>query len=78
MSSRTLKRRLLEHGTSFTQLLDQARRRDAVRLLEDPLMDVARVAEALGYRDPPSFTRAFRRWTGDTPTSARHRLAPRT
>ena len=77
MSSRTLKRRLLEQGTTFTQLLDHARRRDAVRLLEDPRLDVARVAEALGYDDPPSFTRAFRRWTGDTPTTARRRIAPR-
>jgi AraC-like DNA-binding protein len=77
MSSRTLKRRLQEHGTSFTQLLDHARRRDAVRLLEDPRMDVARVAEALGYGDPPSFTRAFRRWTGETPSGARRRVAPR-
>jgi AraC-like DNA-binding protein len=77
MSSRTLKRHLQAHGTSFTRLLDHARRRDAVRLLEDPQLDVARVAEALGYGDPPSFTRAFRRWTGDTPTGARRRVAPR-
>jgi AraC-like DNA-binding protein len=77
MSSRTLKRRLLEQGTTFTQLLDHARRRDAVRLLEDPRLDVARIAEALGYGDPPSFTRAFRRWTGDTPTSLRRRAVPR-
>lgn len=36
-----------------------------------------RIAAALGYQDPPSFTRAFRRWTGTTPSQAREALLRR-
>ncbi|WP_242112188.1 AraC family transcriptional regulator [Luteimonas aquatica] len=77
MSSRTLKRRLSELGTGFQELLDEARRRDAMRMLADPDISIQRVAGALGYRDPPSFTRAFRRWSGITPSDARRQLLGR-
>lgn len=70
-SSRTLKRRLQQRGTSFQQLLDEARHRDALRLLENPDLEIRQIAAALGYQDPPSFTRAFRRWTGQSPIQAR-------
>jgi AraC-like DNA-binding protein len=45
-----------------------------LQLLEMPdLRITARdaIATALGYRDPPSFTRAFKRWMGVTPSAAR-------
>ena len=71
MSGRTLKRKLGEHGVGFQELLDDARQRDAMRMLADPDIDIQRIAAALGYQDPPSFTRAFRRWTGITPSQAR-------
>ncbi|MBV8063768.1 MAG: helix-turn-helix transcriptional regulator [Nevskia sp.] len=74
ISSRTLKRRLQQCGTSFQELRDEARHRDALRLLENPDLEIRQIAAALGYRDPPSFSRAFRRWTGRTPLQAR---APR-
>lgn len=71
MSGRTLKRRLEERGTRFQQLLDAVRYRDAMRLLANPDLDIQHIASALGYQDPPSFTRAFRRWSGRTPSEAR-------
>ncbi|MGH8082690.1 MAG: AraC family transcriptional regulator [Lysobacter sp.] len=77
MSGRTLKRKLGEHGAGFQELLDEARQRDAMRMLADPDIDIQRIAAALGYQDPPSFTRAFRRWTGTTPTLARQKLMSR-
>jgi AraC-like DNA-binding protein len=70
-SSRTLKRRLARHGSGFQILLDQARHRDALRLLRNPDLEIRQIAAVLGYKDPPSFTRAFRRWTGQTPHQAR-------
>ena len=70
-SNRTLKRRLQQCGTSFQLLRDEARQRDALRLMQNPDMEIQQVAAALGYKDPPSFTRAFRRWTGLAPTQAR-------
>ncbi|MDR3419003.1 MAG: AraC family transcriptional regulator ligand-binding domain-containing protein [Nevskia sp.] len=72
-SSRTLKRRLQQCGTSFQQLRDEARQRDAVRLLENPDLEVQQIAATLGYSDPPSFTRAFLRWTGKLPSRVRGR-----
>ena len=71
MSSRTLKRRLREHGFSFQQLLDEARRRDAIRLLEETTLSVEEIASRVGYTAHGNFIRAFRRWTGQTPAAFR-------
>jgi AraC-like DNA-binding protein len=74
VSSRTLKRRLQEHGASFQSLLDEARKRDSIRLLADSVLSVEQVAQRVGYSDPANFTRAFRKWTGTTPS--RYRAKP--
>lgn len=71
LTARTLRRRLDREGTSYSRLLAEARRRDALRLLDDPTLAIQRVAEWLGYRDPANFTRAFRQWTGQTPSQYR-------
>ena len=71
MSSRTLKRRLQQHGLSFQELLDESRKRDAMRLLEHSGLTVEQVAQRLGYSDPANFTRAFRKWSGSTPRQYR-------
>lgn len=71
MTSRTLRRRLEQEGTSFKALLEDAKRRDAVTLLDDHDVAIQKVAEMLGYRDPANFTRAFRQWTGQSPSEYR-------
>lgn len=71
MSSRTLKRRLQQQGTTFQTVLDEARKRDAMRLLENSALSVEQVALRLGYSDPANFTRAFRKWSGFTPRQYR-------
>ncbi len=73
MSERTLKRRLAECGTTFSELLEDERRERALLLLRSPKLSVEDVAERLGYTDVANFTRAFRRWTGTSPTSYRRR-----
>lgn len=67
LSERTLQRRLTEEGTSFKQLLAQARHEQAKAYLADPLLDIQEVACLVGYEDQNSFYRAFRSWEGDTP-----------
>lgn len=73
LSSRTFKRKLQEHGTSFRQLVDATRRAEAVRLLNTTTLSVSQIAERLGYADASSFTRAFHKWTSTTPGAFRQR-----
>lgn len=67
MTSRTFRRRLQEQGSSYMQLLEEARQRDSCRLLARPELEVQQISELLGYSDPANFTRAFRHWMGKTP-----------
>ncbi|MGD0524091.1 MAG: AraC family transcriptional regulator [Polyangiaceae bacterium] len=73
VSTRTLKRRLAEQGSSFSAIVDEVRRQRALLLLEDRRLAVEEVAARLGYSDAANFTRAFRRWTGKTPVAFRGR-----
>jgi len=68
LSRRTLARRLNEHGTSFNELLDEARFLSARSLLESSQAPIAEIAARLGYSGTAGFTRAFRRWAGTSPT----------
>jgi AraC-like DNA-binding protein len=68
MSVRTLQRRLLDVGLTYSQLLDEVRLETACHLLERSETNLAEIAAALGYGDPANFTRAFLRWTGKTPS----------
>lgn len=71
MSPRTLQRRLREKGTSFAKLRDSMRREMAVTLLEKRDLAVYEVALLLGYSEPNTFYRAFRRWNGSSPLQYR-------
>ncbi|MDP3857257.1 MAG: AraC family transcriptional regulator ligand-binding domain-containing protein [Stagnimonas sp.] len=71
ISPRHLKRRLRALGSGYLPLRDEARRRDALRLLAEPTLAVERIAGLVGYDNPANFTRAFRRWTGQTPRAWR-------
>lgn len=71
LSGRSLKRKLQQQGLGFLELLEEARKRDSLQLLEDASLAVGDVAERIGYSDPASFTRAFRKWTGLTPSAWR-------
>ncbi|MCP1648011.1 AraC family transcriptional regulator [Pseudomonas sp. GD04087] len=75
MSSRTLRRRLSEHEITFETLHEQVRRARAMSLLGNPEMPIERIAEALGYSDVRGFRRAFKRWTGRSPSACRDEVA---
>jgi AraC-like DNA-binding protein len=68
MSVRTLQRRLKDWGYSFAQVLDEVRRETAIERIIGGLDNMTETAFQLGYSDLSHFTRAFRRWTGTTPT----------
>lgn len=71
LSSRTLKRRLAEEGTTWKDLADDARKVEGTRLVGLTETPLEVVAERLGYSDLANFSRAFRRWTGTSPGAHR-------
>ena len=71
MSGRTLQRRLAEHGHSYQRLVDQSRRQLAQRLLRQTDCSLIEVAFMTGFSGQSAFTRAFKRWAGQTPRSYR-------
>ncbi len=76
MSGRTLQRRLSETGHSFQSVVDMARKDLAQRLLSETDYSLAEVAFLTGFAEQSGFTRAFKRWAGQTPRS--YRLGART
>lgn len=68
ISPRTLQRRLADEGKTFDDIRDAARRARAMELVGKDRVPAASVANQLGFSDPRAFRRAFRRWTGTTPS----------
>ena len=71
MSLRTLQRKLEEEGTSYKALLDETRRELARQYLRQPAISVNEVTYLLGFSEPSNFARAFKRWTGRSPSEFR-------
>lgn len=64
----SLRRDLQNEGTSYKSLLEETRETLAKAYIEDGRHSLAEVAYLLGFSDQANFTRAFRRWTGSTPS----------
>ena len=77
MHPRTLQRRLQDQGESFAELQARVRYRLACEALRDARLDIESISERLGFSDRRSFTRAFERWSGVSPSAFR-KHAPRT
>ena len=71
MSRRTLQRKLAESNTTYQKLVDDTRRDLALRYMEDAGKSMTDVTFLLGFSGQSAFTRAFRRWTGMSPTNYR-------
>ncbi|MGV6807785.1 MAG: AraC family transcriptional regulator ligand-binding domain-containing protein [bacterium] len=68
-TSRNLRRHLADEGTSFQDISDDLRRDIAIDKLHFQHLSIADVASELGFAEPRSFSRAFKKWTGVTPGS---------
>lgn len=68
LSKRTLQRRLQQQQANFAQLRDTMRFHHAIKFLIDDHMSVDAVSKALDFSDRTSFTNAFKRWTGLSPS----------
>lgn len=73
MSRRTLQRRLQEAGTSWLDVIEQARQQVACAELLQGEVSVTDLALLTGYEDTRAFLRAFKRWTGLTPSGFRQK-----
>ncbi len=74
ISSRTLRRRLEEQGSSFRQLQEEVRQALAEELLAIASLSQEEIAERLGYSEVSNFLHAFKRWKGLTPGQYRQTL----
>jgi AraC-like DNA-binding protein len=72
MTTPTLHRRLQEEGTSFQQLKDQCRKNAAIGYLASGDHTTQELAELMGFSDSSTFHRAFKKWTGLTPSEFRN------
>lgn len=75
MSERTLQRQLVAAGTSYSQILDELRHQKALQLLKDRNVCLKTVSNQLGYTNVTNLTRAFKRWTGMSPTEFRESIS---
>lgn len=71
MSRQTLYRRLKAEGITFEAILEAKRRQLAIRYLGLERSSVKAAAYKLGFSDPAAFSRAFKRWTGTSPSTFR-------
>lgn len=77
MSMRNLQRKLSAEGTSYKQILNQTRRDLATTYIGDSSYSISEITYLLGFSDTSSFTRAFKRWTGQSPSEYRSRVKTR-
>lgn len=71
ITRRTLTRRLAEHGTSFSELLDGLRREAATYYVKASGQSLVDIAFLVGFSESSVFVRAFKRWHGVTPMAYR-------
>jgi AraC-like DNA-binding protein len=76
VSRRTLERRLAATGSGYRQVLDDELKERAGRLMESGALSQAEIADRLGFKDPTSLSRAFRRWFGAGGGAAKFRPRP--
>ena len=75
-TSRTLRRRLEDEGTSFQGVLNTVRSDLAKQYLAATRLSSEEIAAALGFSDAANFRSAFRKWTGRSPSAWRRELPP--
>ena len=71
ISRQTLFRRLKAEGVTFEKILDELRHRLALHYLSGKKASVNETGYLVGFSDPAAFSRAFKRWTGRSPSELR-------
>ena len=71
MSARSLNRKLKTANTSYKALLFDIRNELANQYLNDATLTLTEISYMLGFSEVSSFSRAYRKWTGQSPSAAR-------
>ncbi len=71
MTPQTLRRRLKDAGTSYRKIKDDIREEASIHYLSKPELSIEEIALLMGFSEASSFHRAFKKWTGETPSSYR-------
>lgn len=74
MSRQTLYRKLKHEGHGFQELIEEVRRERALRYVAADRYALGEIAFLLGFSELSAFSRAFKRWTGESPAHYRLRL----
>lgn len=74
ISTRNLQLKLAARDTSFQEILDSTRRTQALAMMSRSSVSVTEAAFSLGYTEVSNFTRAFKRWTNQSPRQYRQGL----
>lgn len=75
MSLRNLQRKLSDEDSSYKTILNNTRRDLALSYIKDQRYSISEITFLLGFADSSSFTRAFKRWTGQAPSAFRNNLS---
>lgn len=67
ITPQTLRRRLQEEGQGYQAIKDDLRRDAAIEYLAHPELSLPEIANMLGFSEPSTFHRAFKKWTGVAP-----------
>lgn len=76
ISPRTLRRKLQQRGLTYQKIVDEVRASLAQSYLQNTRLPVETIAERLGFNEPTSFSRAFKRWSGSSPRAFRQHPMP--
>jgi len=74
LSQRTLQRKLKEEGTTYKELLDETRKELAKEYVNDTSLSFSEITYLLGFSEQSNFTRAFKRWQGQSPSVYREQI----
>ncbi len=74
VSPRTLHRKLEEAGTNFRQQQEVTRHQLALKFINQPHLSISEIGFLLGFSSNSNFSRAFKRWTQQTPQAYRQQL----
>ena len=69
----TLRRRLREEGRTFQQIKNAVRKEMSMHYLQNSTHSIDKISRMMGFSEPSTFNRAFKKWTGLTPGAYRHK-----